>query len=356
MGHVIFIIMAVLYLIEQGATLYKQRERLVVKKKGEVLQWVHAFKIDQIVIIGNIQLSPSAIAFLLKEGIDTVFLSTKGKYRGRLISQFGKNIILRQQQFRCFDDASFILELAKSFVSGKLKNCRTLLRRHNRELHHPEIELSIHRLRNLIQKIPEATDLDTLRGIEGKGSNCFFQGFRHAIKAEGINFFSRTRRPPRDEVNVLLSYGYTLLGNTIQTVLSIVGLDPFLGALHGVDYGRPSLVLDLMEEFRPLLVDTLVLRVLNKRIITKKDFYLQESPLTSELEEGETADISDYPIILAHEGVKKWIVHYENHLDERLFYTPLGKQLTYRDICLEQARLLVRHLKGEDKYQPFLIR
>jgi len=349
--------MAVLYIVEQGASLHKEGNRLTVRKEGNEIQWVHAFKIDQIVIVGNIHISPHTISFLLQEGIDTVFLSIKGKYRGRLISQFGKNVVLRQIQFRKLDDPQFNLKLSKNFVAGKLKNYRTLLRRYHREFRVQEIETSIHRIRSLLQKIPYAEDLDSLRGLEGKGSNSYFQGFRYAIRAEGMSFNGRSRRPPKDSVNVLLSYGYTLLGNTIQTAINIVGLDPYLGAFHGVDYGRPSLVLDLMEEFRPVLVDSLVLRVINKRIITGKDFHFQENVFSQEHErDGEPLDRIDYPILLNHEGMKKWIIHYEKHLEEKVYYPRIGKRLTYRDICLEQARLLVRHLKGEEDYTPFLMK
>jgi len=347
--------MAVLYVIEQGATLHKRGNRIVVEKFNKEIDWIHAFKVEQIIIVGNIMLSPHMIAFLLKEGIDTVFLSMRGKYRGRLISQFGKNVILRQIQFRKMDDKDFILNLAKRYVSGKLRNYRTLLRRHNRDLKHSGIEDAIHKLRNMINKIEKVDTLESLRGIEGKGTNIYFQGFKYSIRGEGLSFETRSRRPPRDAVNALLSFGYTLLGNTIQTALNIVGLDPYLGCLHAVDYGRPSLVLDLMEEFRPVLVDSLILRLINRKVITSRDFYHQEDVrLPEEGEELEELDSSDYPVLLTHEGMKKWIVHYEKHLNERIYY--IDKSITYKEVCIEQARLLVRYLKGEDNYTPFLIR
>lgn len=349
--------MSILYVVEQGATLNKRGNCLVVMKAKKEIISVHAFKVEQVVLVGNVQVSPPAVAFLLQEGIDTVFLSTRGKYRGRLISQFGKNIVLRQLQFRRMDDPNFCLELARRYVEGKLRNCRTLLRRHYRELNRPEIEASIHILRNLTEKIDGTTALDSLRGIEGKGASSYFRGLKHAIRAEGMPFESRNRRPPRDAVNALLSFGYTLLGNTVQTALNIVGLDPYLGCLHAVDYGRPSLVLDLMEEFRPVLVDALLLRVLNWRVITPNDFYFQEGNLPPrEEEELEGLTASDYPVLLTHQGIKKWVVHYEKHLQEKVYCSRLERPATYKDICLEQARLLVRHLKEEERYTPFLVR
>ncbi|MHC1588000.1 MAG: CRISPR-associated endonuclease Cas1 [Candidatus Syntropharchaeia archaeon] len=346
-----------MYIVDQGTVLRKKGNRLVVEKKGEVVSWVHAHKIEQVVLLGNIFVSPSAVNYLLKHGIDTVFLSFSGKYQGRLVAQFGKNVLLRQAQFNRLSDPAVQLELAQSYVFGKLQNSRTLLRRHNQDLQLPQITEALHAMRRLIERVKTTKDLDTLRGIEGKGTAIYFQGFRHAIKAPDMSFGTRSRRPPRDAVNVLLSFGYTLLANTIQTAAAMVGFDPYLGCLHSIDYGRPSMVLDLMEEFRPVLVDSLVLRVVNKRIITPRDFFYQEdAQVPPEGEELEELDRSDYPILLSHQGMKKFITHYETRLNERALYPLRGQILTYRQICIEQARLLARHLKGEDTYKPFLMR
>ncbi|MGB9698109.1 MAG: CRISPR-associated endonuclease Cas1 [Thermodesulfobacteriota bacterium] len=349
--------MACLYVIEQGAEVTKQGNRLIVRKFGTELQSVPAFKVDQLILMGNIQITSQAIKFLLTEGIDTVFLTINGKYRGRLVSTFSKNIDLRRMQFKKLEENSFVLDLAKKFVWGKLSNYRILLRRYQKEIQKEEVEKAIHSLRRLIEKVADAPDLDSLRGIEGSGSALYFSALGHLLKSPEFRFEKRTRRPPRDPVNVLLSFGYTLLGNTIQSFIDLSGLDPYLGALHSPDYGRPSLALDLMEEFRPILVDTVMLRVVNTKAITMKDFYAPEDapPLP---EEGELEDIAptDYPILLTYEGTKKWITMYEKRLEELVFYPPTEQRLTYRQICEQQVRLLIRHLKEEDYYQPFLMR
>lgn len=349
--------MGVLYVIEQGAYLHKRGNRLVVEKGREEIQSLLSFKVDQVVLMGNVQVSSSTVAFLLEKGIDTVFLSLYGKYRGRLVSQFGKNIFLRQTQFRRLDDPQFSLEMAKKYVEGKLSNCRTLLRRHNYDLKDERITESLHRLRRMLEKVPHAQEFEELRGVEGNGTREYFAGLKHALRNPELRFDGRSRRPPRDEVNALMSFGYTLLGNVVQTAVNTVGLDPFFGSLHATDYGRPSLVLDLMEEFRPVLVDALLLRVVNRHVITKKDFFIQkEAEIPPEGVEVEDLTPSDYPVLLTHEGMKKFIMQFEGRLQERTYYPPLEKRFTFRDICLEQVRLLVRAMNGEEPYEPYRMR
>jgi CRISPR-associated protein Cas1 len=349
--------MTCLYVIEQGAEVSKQGNRLVVRKFGTELESVPSFKVEQLILMGNIQITSQAIKFLLTEGIDTVFMTINGKYRGRLVSTFSKNIDLRRIQFRKLDGGPFVLDLAKKFVWGKLSNYRILLRRYQKEAQKEELEKGIHSLRRLIEKVDEPRDLDVLRGIEGSGSAAYFGAFGYLFKTSEFRFEKRTRRPPRDPVNALLSFGYTLLANTIQTGIDLSGLDPYLGSLHSPDYGRASLTLDLMEEFRPVLVDTVVLKVLNTRTITMRDFHIQEdAPSLSP--EGELEDMtpSDYPVLLTYEGTKKWITMYEKRLQEQTFYPVTEQRLTYRQICEQQVRCLVRHLKEEETYQPFLLR
>lgn len=207
--------MACLYVIEQGAEVTKQGNRLVVRKFGTELESIPAFKVEQLILMGNIQITSQAIKFLLTEGIDTVFLTVNGKYRGRLVSTFSKNIDLRRIQFRKLEDGPFILDLARRFVFGKLSNYRVLLRRYQKEVQKEAVEKPIHSLRRLVERVAEAPDLDNLRGIEGSGSAAYFSAFGHLFKVSEFRFEKRTRRPPRDPVNALLSFGYTLLANTV---------------------------------------------------------------------------------------------------------------------------------------------
>ena len=181
------------------------------------------------------------------------------------------------------EDDGFCLKTAKSIVKGKLSNLRTVLMRLNRQRENLELDNQILALRNLIPKVDEAGSLDTLRGYEGKGSAIYFEGFSKGFLAEDLEFPGRVRRPPTDPINALLSLGYTLLLNQVIAAVSLVGFDPYFGSLHSVDYGRPSLALDLMEEWRPIIVDTLVLSVFNLKALTPSDFE-ERRPVSIETE------------------------------------------------------------------------
>ncbi|MBF0121388.1 MAG: CRISPR-associated endonuclease Cas1 [Desulfobacterales bacterium] len=349
--------MSILYVADQGVYLKKDGNRILVEKGRTTIQWVHAFKVEQIVLMGNIFISPGTIAFLLQEGIDTVFMSIYGKYRGRLISAFGKNIELRRAQFKKFEDEKIKLETAKKYIQGKITNCRILLRRYNQEMNDPEVTSALHQLRILVNQISDVASIDSLMGIEGKSAAVYFGCFGKLLKVDDIQFNGRNRRPPKDPVNVLLSLGYSLLANTIQTQVNVVGLDPYLGCLHSVEYGRASLILDLMEEFRPVLIDSIVLKVINKKIIRATDFYRPEDkePAAFDfVEEGRS--VKDYPILLTHVGMKKFIMQYESRLEEKVYYALKEQTLSYRAICLEKVRMLARYLKSEEDYIPFIMR
>ncbi|RMF98477.1 MAG: CRISPR-associated endonuclease Cas1 [Candidatus Schekmanbacteria bacterium] len=352
--------MSILYLIEQGTILSKQSNKLVLKKGKNILLSVPSFKVDQVVLFGNIAITPQAIAFLLKNGIDTVFLTGTGRYRGRLVPELGKNIELRIAQFNCLQDREFALQLATRYVYGKLKNYRTFLRRQNQILKIDDIQSMIHKIRGIMDKIKHSSDFDYLRGLEGIGSKYYFQVFGNLIKQEGIVFEGRNRRPPRDPVNAMLSFGYTLLANTIEGIINCVGLDPYLGSLHSVEYGRPSLTLDIMEEFRPVLIDSLVLKLLNKKIITLKNFYVRrdmDEIYEDNKDESENLTKEDYPVLMTYEGIKKFLIYYEKQMNNKVFYPRLGSRMTYKDICLAQARLLANSFMEKDiLYEPFLIR
>ncbi len=349
--------MAILYVTEQGSSLTKQGDRLVVMKQGKAIHWAHAFKVEQVALMGNISLSPAVVGFLLEQGIDTVFLTYFGRYRGRLISQFGKNIELRRQQFKKIDDLEFKLKQARSCVKGKINNCRVFLRRRNQEFNNPDITNAVHRLRRLASQVDSADSVESLMGVEGAGAAAYFGSFGKLIKNSNVVFSGRNRRPPKDPANVLLSLGYTLLANAIHTQVNIVGLDPYLGCLHSAEYGRPSLVLDLMEEFRPALVDSTVIYAVNTNIIKHTDFYKpdEREPAAFDFAEKEPLR-EEYPILLRHEGMKKFVSLFEDRLNRKAIHPARGLRLTYRNILLEQVRMFARTITDESAYIPFTIR
>lgn len=356
--------MSVLYLVEQNVTLSKEGGCLLIKKEGTVSQTVHLFKLDQIVLFGNIFLTPAVVRHLLKEGIDTAFMSRRGKYLGRLQSALGKNIILRREQFRKMEDSNFCLKTAKSIVKGKIVNLRAILMRLNRTRENIELDDQILSLRNLIAKIDDVDTIESLRGYEGRGTAIYFEGFSKGFLTHDFEFRSRVRRPPTDPVNALLSLGYTLLLNQVIASVNLVGFDPYFGTLHSMDYGRPSLALDLMEEWRPTIVDSLVLSVLNLKALVPSDF--EERPWTEgdvngeesgsvETSEGvpEHSNEKKSSVILTETGFRKFITQYERKISQKVQYHLTGEALTYRDCIREQVRHFARYLKGEeDEYRP----
>jgi len=185
----------------------------------------------------------------------------------------------------------------------------------------------------------------------------YFGCFPHLLRVPDMPFPARSRRPPKDPVNVLLSLGYTLLANALHTQVMVAGLDPYLGCLHAPDYGRPSLVLDLMEEFRPVLVDTLVLQLVNNRIIQPRDFFYPQDREPAAFDFAETEPAREgYPILLGHTGLKKFVTYFERRLNHKVFYLPRGERLTYRGVLLAQVRAFIRTLEEDAPYQPFKLR
>ncbi|MDR3569714.1 MAG: CRISPR-associated endonuclease Cas1 [Syntrophobacteraceae bacterium] len=365
--------MSFAYVMEQNSTVGLESERLVVKKDRAVLHSLLLFKLEQLVLFGNVLLTPAAVSALLRREIDTVFLSRSGAYRGRLQPPLGKNISLRREQFRKLQEGDFCLSAANSIVCGKIANSRTILLRLNRNRDGLGLEDNILSLRHMGQKAAAAAGLETLRGFEGRSAVVYFEGFSKGFLAEGVTFRRRVRRPPTDPVNALLSLGYTLLFNSVMAAVCMAGFDPYLGCLHTVEYGRPSLALDLMEEWRALVVDSLVLSLFNLRTLTLDDFELR--PLGGEDSADDVGDdVGDHSIAappgsdphkgketrrpptqvkLTADGYRKFITNFERKMGEKIQYGPTGQQLSYRDCIREQVRHFARYVRGEDdSYRP----
>ena len=351
--------MSVAYVLEQNASIIKEGERILIKKDKTLLHTLHIFKLEQLVIFGNVFLTPPAISFLLKSGVDTIFMSRNGRYKGRLQGPYSKNITLRQAQFRKMLHEEFCLKTAKFIVDGKVNNMRTILMRINRTKPSARLEDKILKLKHIKRRIFEVNDLDKLRGLEGNASALYFEGFSKGFMSDELSFKKRVRRPPTDPVNAILSLGYTFLFNEMMGAVSMIGLDPYLGALHAVEYGRPSLPLDLMEEWRPVIIDTLVLSSVNMRAITRQDFTFEAKVETRNLteEEDELFSTAPLPVRLTDSGMRKFITQYERKLSQRIRHHITGQNLTYRDCIREQVRHFARYLRGEDKtYKPMLIK
>ena len=237
--------MSTLYITEQGAVLRRVGERLVVTRDHQVVEDVPIIHVEQVVVMGNIQLTTPAMALLLQRDVDVVFLSSRGKFRGRLMTTGSKFAQLRHRQLGLMNDGKRVLAVAQELVAAKLANQAHLLARLG-------ARQAVRELRRDVEKARRASTLDGLRGHEGAAGARHFAALKQIIPTEW-GFTRRIYHPPTDPVNGLLSLGYTLLLKDATAAVQLAGLDPFLGFFHAMDYGRPSLALDLMEPFRPLI-------------------------------------------------------------------------------------------------------
>ena len=264
--------MPTLALMEQGTKLAVDGEQFSVEREGAVIQQVRMADVDEVLVFGSVSLTPATIAALLQRGTDTLFLTAHGRYRGRLIGKPGKNVHLRLTQFDRLRDPAVAVPLARAIVGGKIANQRALLLRSQREPRREDLAEAIGGMRRLLDVLESVEAVEVVRGIEGQAAALYFGAFGKCIRNPDFAFVKRTRRPPRDPVNAVLSFGYTLLAMGVESAVLRAGLDPMVGVFHMPDYGRPSLVLDLIEEFRPVLVDILVLRIVNRREVAREDF------------------------------------------------------------------------------------
>lgn len=347
--------MSTLYITQQDATLRKLDERLRVTVKKDVILDVPMIKVSQIVLYGRVTVTAATVAALMERQIEICYLSEYGRYIGRLQPQFSKNSLLRREQYRAAFDANRSLQVARQCVLGKLLNMRTWLMRMNRKLDIPEIEAAVKRIKAACEGAQRAADVDQARGHEGEGSAAYFSVFNHLVRPPApesaspigvraglsLTFPKRVRRPPTDPVNSLLSFGYTLLANDMFSAVNVVGFDPFVGYLHAERYGRASLPLDLIEEFRPVIVDSVVVSAINKGELTLNDFTQEMGGVVQ----------------LTPEGRKTFLRLYEGRKKSEFTHPVLNQKMTYHHCFEQQARFLAKTLTGElDEYPPLLIK
>ena len=332
--------MGTVYISQEDSFIGKTDERLQVKAEKKTLLDVPMIKIDGVVVMGRSTISPAALMELLNRKIPLTFLTRTGSYLGRLEPPLTKNIFIRSAQWKTRENAAKVTHVVRGFVRGKLKNYRNSLLRAQREYESLNFQNAITRLDQAIAPINKTESVDSLRGLEGAGSAAYFGSFEKLIRAEGFTFEARRRRPPTDAINSLLSFGYSLLAHDIESAVNIVGFDPYLGYLHTERYGRPSLALDLMEEFRPLVVDAVVLSVVNKRSLVPSDF---------------TAEPISGAVYLSEEGRRTFLRMYEQKKQTKFKHPVLQKQCTYQEAFEIQARLLGKYLMDETELYPPLV-
>ena len=332
--------MGTLYINQDDVFIGKTDERLNVKLKNQTLQDVPLIHLDGVVIMGRATISPAAIDELMQRKIPLTFLSDTGHFLGKLEPELSKNIFVRSAQWKAAGETPQAIHVVQGFIRGKLKNYRTSLTQTKREHSEVNLESAIAQISNIIPKLDKTHNIDSLRGLEGAGSAAYFGVFNQLIRAEGFVFKPR-HRPATDPVNSLMNFAYTLLRHDVQSAINIVGFDPYLGYLHVQRYGRVGLAFDLMEEFRPLVADNMILNAINRRIITVNDFTVE--PISN-------------VVRLSVEGRKEFLKAYEKKKQSEFKHPVLGKKCTYQEAFEIQARLLGKYLMGEiDKYPPLVL-
>uniref|UniRef100_B8HZJ9 CRISPR-associated endonuclease Cas1 n=1 Tax=Cyanothece sp. (strain PCC 7425 / ATCC 29141) TaxID=395961 RepID=B8HZJ9_CYAP4 len=336
--------MTALYLTEPGTVVCYQNEVLQVVKQKQI-RTCRLAELDIVVVLPGVQLTSVAIAQLLDRGIETIFLRGDGGFRGRLQGQFHTNPAVRLAQYRAVE-TPFGLSLARRMVAGKVRNQRTLLQRRNRATQNRYSELTeaidlIAASLLTLQQASSDLNRDQLMGMEGSCARYYYQALRYWFP-EQWNFTGRNRQPPLDPINALLSWGYGVLLSRTFSACVQAGLDPYLGFFHAIAPYRPNLVLDLMEEFRPIVVDQTVIHLIQTDILGLEDF--QPSPTGEGIWLGEVAK-------------KLFLGALEQHLNQPLLYPPQNRNLKLSQILLEQCRWLSRCLQSQTPdYEPFTIK
>lgn len=354
--------MATLYITEIGSQVRKVDERLVVVRDQQVLDEVPLMNLEQVVLVGqSVSLTTPALHALTRRGIDVIYLTGSGAFKARTAGDAHKNGRLRHTQALVTADPARALLLAQGIVTGKIANQRALLRRMLENAGgSPELLAGIDQM---AARAPYSASLDELRGIEGLAAREYFGLLRRLLHppsdGSGWGFERRAYYPPTDPINAMLSFGYTLLLNDLVTACHLVGLDPYLGCFHVIDYGRPSMALDLVEEFRPLVVDAMVWKTANRAQVRLRDFYApSHSPGSQEEDEDRPAGSASTPAIyLTPEARKKFLAWYAERVNEQVIYPPTGERTTLRRVFQLQAERMARCILGEDpRYLSFALR
>ncbi|APB33677.1 CRISPR-associated protein Cas1 [Gloeomargarita lithophora Alchichica-D10] len=340
------VVLNTLYIQTHGAYLHLDHETLKIKTEERNHQFpLH--HLGGIVLFGNVSISPFLIHRCAADGRDVIWLSEYGTFQARLSGKTTGNVLLRRAQFCLSQNDQGTLDTAKYMLAGKLQNTRHVLQRAGREAKGDSDQIPLNECAELyrqsIHNCQNANDLDQLRGIEGYAAKSYFAVFSHMIRSnrDVFSFTERSKRPPKDPINALLSFAYTLLANECIAACEGVGLDPQVGFLHTIRSGRPALALDLMEEFRVILGDRFVLTVINRNQIKPDDFI----------------DRPGGAVYLTENGRKTFLTAYQKRKQEEVPHLLLKEKIPLGLVPHVQARLLARYIRGDTPaYQPFILR
>ena len=336
-----FELLNTLYVLTAGASLRLDHDTVRVLLDGKTQMRVPLLRLESIVTFGPVAVSPLLIHRCAEDGRAVIFMSSSGRFKARLVGPLTGNVLLRRSQHLALDQQGWPSRLARQFVAAKIQNSRLVLLRGARDSTGKPAErlraAGAH-LADVLQALQTIEELDQVRGAEGEAARIYFQVFSELIRkdSEAFNFDRRTRRPPRDRVNSLLSFLYALIREECASALEGVGLDPQVGYLHALRPGRPALALDLMEEFRPLAADRLAITLINRR---------QLVPTSFDILPGGAARLTD-------QGRRKVLSAYQKLKKRPVTHRLLRKKVALGLVPHVQARLLARHLRGDLAHYP----
>ncbi|NPV56062.1 MAG: type I-C CRISPR-associated endonuclease Cas1 [Anaerolineae bacterium] len=334
----------VLYVTVPEAYLSLDGENIVIKKGEETAMRLPLHNLENIVCFGYPGVSPALMGACAEKAIGLCFLTPYGRFLGRVSGKIKGNVLLRKRQYQLSEERDKSAQIAASFLIGKLANCRKVIERAVRDhamlVDVPVMQNTSASLKALAQSVKACKSVEEMIGVEGSAARVYFNVFDQLIlqQREAFQFNERSRRPPLDNVNAMLSFFYTILANEASSALETVGLDPYVGFLHQDRPGRPSLALDLMEELRPVFADRFVLSLINRKQVTGEGFTKKESG----------------GIIMNDETRKKALAAWQERKKETLMHPFLKEKIEFGMVPYVQALLLARHLRGDlDAYPPF---
>lgn len=329
-----------LYITKQKTYLHKERETLVVECEREKVLQIPVHSISSIFCFGNVLVSPFLIGFCGENNIGLAYFTEYGRFLGRLQGQQSGNVLLRRAQYRRSESAP--LEIARNIIAAKIVSSRSVLQRQIRNYEETSnLNSAVDRLKHSLEQARNCNQIDSLRGIEGEAASVYFSVFGELIRTSGFEFKGRSRRPPKDEVNAMLSFLYSVLGQDVSAALQAVGLDPQVGFLHSDRPGRDSLAQDILEEFRAFWVDRLVLSMINRKQVNSKGFTTEASNA----------------VRMSDDTRKAILVAYQEKKQEEIMHPFLKEQVPIGLLPHIQAQLLAAHLRGDlEQYPPFVSR
>ena len=337
-------LMNTLYVTSEDSYLSLDGENVVVLDKEREIGRLPLHNLEGIVSFGYRGTSPALMGACAERNISLCYLTPQGKFLARVSGKIKGNVILREQQYRSFLDEKKSLEVAKNCITGKIYNARWVLERatrdHSMQVDVEKLKAASENLKNSLSLVRDCQSTEQLRGFEGEAARVYFGVFDELIlqQKKDFSFHGRSRRPPMDNVNALLSFVYTLLTNMVTSALETVGLDPYVGCLHTERPGRVSLALDLVEELRPVLADRFVVSLINKRMVTGKGFKAKENGA----------------VLMDDETRKILLTEWQNKKKETLMHPFLNEKVEWGIVPYVQAMLLARYLRGDlDGYPPF---